>query len=279
MAELQSFFANLTIWTGATVGFLKVVDWLLSTSQKTWLTDKAETAWFWLSEQRVGKFTAILRRSRLQTGFALFAHLSIIIITLAFLGRVFLGWSVNASLELGKPRLYEFQVWVDVAALLISAGFVSWKIHPRIAKWIGTAPSLKCYFGRSAMALGLCVLAAFAFLLLMYPIAGFDSPLLNEDDPEKLIAAYESMLGGKQGVIAVHALSALIAAPIMAEWMLVQTILFLSFYWLILVWVAIFLFRVFQFILLRIVESSNGPVLALSGFLIGLGAIVKAITS
>lgn len=279
MAEVSTLLANISIWTGASVGFLKVVDWLLSTRQKAWLTDRATSAWFWLSEQRVGKFTAILRQPRLQAGFSIFAHLILISITLAFLGRVFLGWRINASIELGHPRLYEFQVWVDVAALLVSAWFLSWKIHPKIAKWIGTAPSLRCYFGRSAMALGFCILAAFALLLLQFPIIGFDSPYFNEDDPAKVIAAYESMLGGRQGAIVVHAVSAAITAPVMAEWLLVQTILFLSFYWLVLVWLAISLFRVLEFILIRIVESSNGPVLALSGFLVGVGAIVSAITS
>ena len=197
-------------------------------------------------------------------------------IVLAFLGRVFLGWKVDAMLQMGHPRLYEFQVWVDVAALLLSAAIISVKVHPRVADWIGRAPSLWAYFARCAKGFGLCVLAAFVVLAAQYPITGFDSPMFTEEDPEKMIAAYESMLGGSLGVVAVHALSAVVAAPIMAEWMLLQTVLFLSFYWIVLVWAAILLFRVSQFILIRIVESSNGPVLALSGLLIGVGAVAKA---
>ena len=71
MSEANSFLTTASIWTGVSVGLLKVVDWLLSDTQKKWLTEKSEIAWFWLSEQRVGKFTVVLRHPNLQIAFAI----------------------------------------------------------------------------------------------------------------------------------------------------------------------------------------------------------------
>ena len=78
----------------------------------------------------------------------------------------------------------------------------------------------------------------------MFPIVGFNSPAFELEGPEEVIAAYESMLGGVAGVVAIQAVTATVAAPIIAEWFLVQTILFLSFYWLVAVWVMVVVFRV-----------------------------------
>lgn len=275
---VDSFLTTLTIWTGASVGLLKVFDWLLREKQKDWVSDKATHFWLWLEDQRAGKFISIFLMRKAQVAFVVITHVSLILIVGAFLARVFLGWDIPANIQLGHPRLYPFQVWIDVVALVASAFLLSWKIHPKISGWIGSARTLWRYFGRSGIALFGCVLTAFGYLLLLYPIIGFGSPAFTLDDPDQIVAAYESMLGGKPGVVAVHGFSAAIAAPIFAEWLMVQTILFLSFYWLLLVWIVMFLFRVLQFVLIRIVESPNGPVLALSGFLIGVGAIAKAVS-
>jgi hypothetical protein len=43
-----------------------------------------------------------------------------------------------------------------------------------------------------------------------------------------------------------------------------------------LVWIVMFVFRIMQFFCIRIAESANGPVLAISGLLIAIGAVAKA---
>jgi hypothetical protein len=270
---VTGFITTVSIWTGASLGILKVVDWTLSVSQKRRIAGAAETAWLWLSDQRAGKFTSLVRSTRVQCGFALFAHFSMLCITLAFLARVFWGVRLNASLEIGHPRLYPFQVWIDAAALLVSAALVSWRIHPKIAFWIASATSLPRYFGRAAKALGLAILALFGVLLLQIPIM---IPYFRSETLADARSAYEHTFG-VGGIVGAHALTAFVSAPILAEEMLIQTILFLSLYWIIIVWCLMALFRVAQFVLLRVVESKDGPVLGLSGLLVGLGAIAKAI--
>lgn len=266
---------GMTIWTGVSIGVLKVVDWLLTAAQKRKLSSFAETAWLWLSDQRAGRFTSLVRSPRVQRAFSIFTHVSMLAITLAFLARVFWGVRIDAQFQLGHPRVYLFQVWIDAVALAVSALFLSWWVHPRIALWIASAPSLPRYFGRALKAFGLCILAAITLVVLQYPITGFSSPAFRYDTLDEIRFAYEQMLGGQPGVVAVHALTALVSAPVVAEWMLVQTILFLSLYWIIAVWLMILLFRFLQFILIRIVDSKDGPVLALSGVLVGVGAVAK----
>lgn len=274
----DELLTTIMIWTGASVGILKVIDWILSNDQKVFLTDHATNLWIFLDDQRSGKFISVLLLRNAQIAFVIIAHLFLIAIILSFLARVFLGWQTNAYLNIGMPRLYEFQVWIDVAAVLFSAGFLALTVHPRIAYWIGQARNIWRYFGRCLIALGCCVALALLCLVLLSPIAGFDSPAFTLDEPEQIKDAYESMLGGKIGTISVHAITALILSPIMAELMLIQTILFMSLYWLILVYLCMAIFRILQFILIRIVESPNGPVLALTGLLIGIGGLAKALS-
>jgi len=289
MLHNANFLAAISVWTGACVGALKIIDWLLSPQQKDGLKDHAETAWLWLGEQRSGKFTALLLRPQVQTAFSLLAHVTLLQIVLSFAARVWFGVQINSYIELGHPRIYEFQLWVDVAALLISAVLVSWKVHPRIAAWIGGAPSLRRYFGRSAKALGLCVLVSFGTGLVQLLATGdksievrigvnaasAPSEELLQVDPERA-ARYEKRLGGPIGVSIVHATLALIAAPVTAESFMIMAILVGSFYWLLGIWIAVIVFRILQFILIRVVESPNGPVMALTGLLIGVGAVANA---
>ncbi len=264
------------IWSGGVVGALKLFDWLLGSRQKKWLASSAETGWIWLSYQRAGRYTSLIRNRSMQIWFSVLTHAFMVLIVLAFLARVFLGVRLEASLELGHPRLYPFQVWVDVAASLLSTVVVSWRLHPTITSWIAHAETLPQYFGRCAKAFGLSVASALVLLLLQYPIIGFSSPFFTMENPAEVVEAYERLLGGRIGVTVIHAMTATLAAPVMAEWMMLQSILFLSFYWLCMVWLVTGLARIAQFVLLRIVESKDGPVIALSGLLIGVGALAKA---
>jgi hypothetical protein len=282
----SDFLSGLAIWSGFTVGILKVVDWLLNSQQKAWITDKVEIAWCWLSDQRSGKFTSLVRSQRVQIGFSFAAHAMMLYIVLAFLGRVFWGVQVNAQLQLGHPRLYAWQVWIDALALLVSAVIVSMKVHPRITRWITAKESLFAYFRRAFLAFCGCFLLMGVFVAIFIPavhslpffLSGTEAPYGNlELDAVQTRQVYEDVLGGMRGVAVVHFVTAVIAAPLMAETLLNQVILFLSIYWVVFVWIMIAIFRILQFILLRIAESPNGPILGISGALIGLGAIVKAL--
>lgn len=272
---ISKLLTNVTMWTGASVGLLKVVDWLLLDGQKRRVKDFAATAWFWLSDQRAGRFTGLLRSYRAQRIFSLATHGMLVGLTLAFLVQTYFGIDLHTRFDLGYPRLYRFQVWVDVVALFFSAVLISRKWHPRIASWIAQPESLWRYFGRTLLALGGAFGAMFVMLIPQLMISSF--ALDGFDTPAKDVGPLlETRLGGHGGVVAIHALTAFIRAPLLAEMLMLNTILFLSFYWLVLVWIGMLVFRVVQFFCIRIAESSDGPVLAISGLLVAIGAVAKA---
>jgi hypothetical protein len=137
---------NTMIWTGGIVGVMKLLDFLLGQAQKKWLTSAAERARLWLSYQRAGRYISLVRSRKVQFWFSLFTHFSMLFIVSAFLAKTFLGLNVDAYLELGHPRVYTFQVWIDVLALIGSTIVVSFWIHPRISICIAAAPTLPRYF-------------------------------------------------------------------------------------------------------------------------------------
>jgi len=110
--------------------------------------------------------------------FSIITHLMMICIILAFLARVFWGVSINTSLQLSHPRIYTFQVWVDVFALLLSATVISFTIHPKIAAWIESAENLKTYFMRSFKSFIKGIGCMFLLLIISAPILYFmfDAP-------------------------------------------------------------------------------------------------------
>ena len=100
-------------------------------------------------------------------------------------------------------------------------------------------------------------------LVVQFPMMGFWSPWFNPDlEWAQKVAAYESMLGGTLGVVCVHAVAAIITAPVLAEAFMVVTILFLSFYWVVIVYALMGIYRVRAFAAQRVAESKEGPVLA-----------------
>jgi hypothetical protein len=267
----------IMIWTGGALGAMKLLDFLLGARQKKVLTSCAEAGWIWLSDQRAGRYIALMRSHRFQLGSIVVAHISILSIVLSFIGRVYFGWRINVSLELGHPRIYLEQVWVDAVSVLVSLVLITKIVHPRISTWIGAAASHRQYLWRCTKAYLACWGILALLMLVQYPIIGFDSPVFTASDAKDMASSYEKMLGGQVGVYLVHAATALVAAPAIAELLLLQVILFASLYWLCLVWIAAIIFQVLRFLLMRIAESKDGPVLALSALLVAAGAIAKAV--
>jgi hypothetical protein len=272
------FLTGVSIWTGAVVGTLKVIDWLLSERQKKWLSERLVDAWVWLESQRLGRFIELLRSPRIQRVFVILTHIEIAYIASGFLLRVYLGWDTHSEVQIGHPRVYLFQTWVDVAAVMISAIVLSWRIHPRIAMWIASAKTIPRYFGRAGAVLVICFALMGCIIFAETPIMGFSSPAFNDRLTEaQVVQAYEDMLGGKVGVVVTHALTALISAPILAEALFAVAVLFLSFYWIVIVYLLMLVTKILSFSLERISAAKDGPVLALSGILVGAGALAKAV--
>jgi hypothetical protein len=84
------------------------------------------------------------------------------------------------------------------------------------------------------------------------------------------------MYGGKFTVILVHTLTALIGAPLLAEAGLLMIILISSIAWLLLIWLLSAFHVAAKFIMLRITEHEDGPVLGVSAMLVAVGGFIKA---
>lgn len=274
---------SITLWTGAFVGVLKLVDWLLSPRQKRTIASWAAAAWIWLDEQRLGKFVSAVRSVRTQTLLALVAHTVVTLAALLFLGRVFLGWTGYVEIYIGTPRLHVFQVWVDVAAILLSMILVGFFLHPRIATWIAGAPSVPRYFLRASFA------AALSYLIMRLYISGLlwmglplgegiqhGSKFLG---PAFFAPGTDADYGGRLRVVVTHAVTAILGAPLLMEALLLIIISVCSVWWIILVYLFSGLHVTAKFIVLRIAEHKDGPVLGLSALLVAIGAILKVFAS
>jgi hypothetical protein len=56
---------------------------------------------------------------------------------------------------------------------------------------------------------------------------------------------------------------------------MIQTLVFCSLYWIILVWAVILILRSLQFFIERVVSGNQGPVLAASALLAAISSAIK----
>jgi hypothetical protein len=271
---MVNLIASASIWGGAFVGILKIIDWLLSVEQKKSIQDWSLRTWVWLDDQRMGKLLiASVKGTRTQQVSSIISHMVIFSTYLIpFLAVAALNLNPNIipkSLHLGFPFVYHFQLWVEVAALLVSIVLVTRTIHPYLMSWLTDAKSLPRYFGRVFSALFVCGLLHF----LPGEIWSIYVPSLAEDGWFVLPA---SIPIGKPGIVIFHAITATLNTPVVVEMFFLNFLLAISLDWLILIWLLIILHSIANFIALRLAEHKEGPVLGLSALLVAIGAITKA---
>jgi len=276
---MVEILGSIALWTRTLVGVMKLLDWLLSQKQKKTLASWAAATWIWLDDQRIGKFISVVQNKRAQQCFSLITHIIVALALLSFVGRAYLGWAGSVEIYIGTPRLHLFQVWVDLAAILLSMMVLSLYLHPRITAWIAKAPSVFHYFLRTGIA------TILAYSILRVYISGLFWVGLPAGqgtwDGSKFVGpaffapGTDADYGGRLNVIVLHTVTAMFGAPALLEALLLIGILCCSMGWLVLIWVLYGLHVAAKFLVLRIAEHKDGPVLALSALLVALGAIVK----
>ena len=240
---MKNYLTNISIWTGAIVAILTIVDWLLTESQKKKIKCWAENSWLWLDYQRMGKFVSGIRSFRLQIIFS--------IVTCVYISVLIL---IPIHNEDTQNDIAPVPPSVITVILLVTVAFVTWKIHPTVISWAIRPNSLLSYFIRISGAwLAGCVALFLMWEFIIYYAA------YNE--------AYRNL--------AIYVLLWTTLSTILAEWGLIQTMFFLTLFWFFSVLILMGLFRITQFILYRIADNPKGPVLGISGLLIGIGALVK----
>lgn len=276
---LKSRITSVGVWAGATGGILAAIDWMMPVTTKTALKEAMVSVWVWLEEQKAGRFMTILQKTTAQRIFALLAHITIAVIVIMFLGQqvgYFKKWHVQ--MELGHPRLYGFQIWIDIGAVALSSWVFGWRIYPRLFAWIASSATVGKYLKR-ALGVYACFWILLGILLaLQSPIFAVMSSKTNFEDPAASIRAIEAALGGKAVVIVLQAITATVGAPVMAGLIMLQTMVFCSVYWLAIVWFAMMVFRSVGYFIERILAGNNGPVLTVSALLVAVSSAVKILT-
>jgi hypothetical protein len=128
---------------------------------------------------------------------------------------------------------------------------------------------------RALGALALGFLLMFSSLLLGLPIHLIEERAVHQEQHAPTAEAIATAFRGKGVVIFLHALTAGIVAPILAGTLMIQTLVFCSVYWIILVWAVIVILRGFQFFIERVASGNQGPVLAASALLAAISSAVK----
>jgi|ERR1051325_8316400 hypothetical protein len=236
---MKDFFTTLSIWTGAIVALLTIVDWLLTESQKKSVKGWAEYAWLWLDYQKAGRFVIYLKSYKIQLILSVVTYISLELLATQYLFRL-------ANQSQSSRLLFA----LALAAIVV---LVSWIIHSRIVFWV-VKPDLLHDFFRRCLYMWLISLAlTYSFLIVEVIFEPLESESLYVRIPFVVPFLVSSVEAG-----------------------LITMMFFLSVFWYCLVLLIMALFKAVQFILLRIIENPKGPVLGISGLLVGIGALVKA---
>jgi len=281
---MTDFLASLSIWTGAVLAVLTVLDWALTDRHKNWLTDRAIALFVWLDDQRELKYLRWLGRFRWQR--------FVMILYAAFAG--FAGLAMAGLISL---LLYTGEF--DPGQLQSGYGLLGWyvgsfiaamcmvRIVPRLLNWVTKTEGSLGYIVRSTLAL-LAILFAFvtsdylemylmtgrsagmpaeyinSYLPMFGELIGYQPPSAN--DEENLVASSNPILNFIFGIY--EAAWCVILLGILISWMLVVIPVGL-------ILILMLVIRALQFVTARVAESPKGPILGASGLLTAIGGIVK----
>jgi len=242
MAEyVQSLLGSVTIALGGIAGLLAVLDWTLSKEKKNWIRDKASTLWIWLSYQQTWPYIRKLQTPRVFDIFISFGTFFVLVACIVFILRA------------DAPKLIGMMAFLIVLIPVVILFFTRERLR-RATVWLtrGNAGWRILVRGVSIFIVALVVAALLT--------RGYE--LLYADFPNHPYVAFPAGM-----VVAIAAFAALMI--LYGLWFLVIYIIGIYF--------TVLLFKVSEFIVLRVVEYDKGPVLGLAALLTGLGTILKAL--
>ena len=262
LALSKDHLSDISMLVGATIGLLTTVDWLLSERQKEQLRAYGERLWIWLDDQRYGNFTRALRNRRAQKLLTA-ATYSAVLILQAFL---VMRYPQYAPKHANRHTLLVGTLVATPAGIAIT-WFLSRKIHPRVIDWIVGSGGVFGFFARTAFAYTLGLIAyvlTIILVLITRKVTAIDVPTI----PHLVL-----------GIVGLLVLLVIVGVglPIAAETVMLGVMFVWSLLWFLAVLLLLAFLRTTQFVVLRVVEYPKGPVLGLSGLLIGVAAILKSL--
>jgi hypothetical protein len=240
--DVQSLLGSLTIGLGGTAGFLAVLDWMLPSARKDWVRDQASTVWIWLSYQQSWPYIRKLRNPR---AFDIFCAVG-----------VFLVLTIALVFIVGEHASVPIKVLTGVIVLIPVA--VLYFVRAPLRRGLAWLTSKEAGWKILVHSLVICVVALSvgAMLVQVYNYL------------------HENAFPASPFVTFPVAMAVAIAAIVI--FMLLYALLLFTFY-IVGVYLMVFLFKVSEFIVLRVAEYDKGPVLGLAALLTGVGAALQAL--
>ncbi|WP_407522707.1 hypothetical protein [Methylobacterium oryzisoli] len=277
---MKELLSNCILVTGLITGLLTLLDWFLPDKQKRNIGITAEKLWYILAAQRSGRFIYLVRSMKVQRCFSILVHLIFISLLAMFLSDRYVGTHFHTNFQMGHPRIYNFQVFIEIAALLFSMLFVSKFVHPGLSFWISEARTLPRYFGRLWILILICI-APLLFCLIVPAVSIWDDYMIatsNNSSAEIIYAAVtriEMKLGGKLAVILIHALNSIASSLVFTEYSMFLFTFILSIYWVVVMIAFTILYKLLEYSIYKVAVYDKGPLLAIAGLTGGIGAVIK----
>lgn len=293
--EGNAFLKNLGIWASIVVAVFTIIDWLLLESQKNYIRVKLETIRNWMSKQRNESFVKMIKGRYFYWISWAYVSLSMFWFILSPIHRNELTgeYAFITGRDLAVKGIYPYPIKIDIIILLISLFICYRYLYFKMFKKIFCDNSLPKYFARLLFCFILFLVPYFLFILssafvtnkiakhnyvhdtdIPYVLPYYDGT--NKDGTSRIVTP-----PGPKVSLVVNTRTAFIAETVYSAFYIpVNTVLVLltSVFTALTIWSvvsssAILFLRLCQFILYRIIENRNGPVLGISVLIIILGLL------
>lgn len=258
---MANFLATLSIWSGGSLAVLTLLDWVLTDKQKKWVNDCAISLFIWLDDQKDLTYLKYLGKFRWQLFIViLYAVVALGMTLLVAYGKYFGKFDQLIAANPNIPPTLPDHLIAAYLGSFIGALFMVRIVLGPLFTWITKTEGSWAYIGKSSLAL----FATFVIVIVLFAV-----------DQVVLLAVGEP---------SVDISLALLKLPLITSTysMLLSTILLVTFFiWLfVVIPVALILslmaiFRVAQFVTVRVVDSPKGPILGLVGVLTAIGGLLK----
>ena len=268
---MTNILPSLLSCSAAALAFLASADWLLLDRQKKWISDRAAEFWNWLDDQRELRYLAYLRKFRWQR------FVVILFATIALLMTLLIGYGVytggfHDGDAAGIPPYFEHYLLGSYVGCFVAALLMARTGLARVLNWVTRTERSWSYLWRSSLVLlaaTIVVALAFGVISSMDHRAG----LSNTANPQEFVTNLTSFSSPVTAFLygLCGAFSVAFLFLILMSWMLVVLPVLL-------ILLLTVLFRVAQFIALRVAENPKGPQYALSALLAAGGAALSRFT-
>jgi hypothetical protein len=263
---MADFFASLSIWTGAVLAVLTVLDWALTNRQKNWLTDCAIALFVWLDDQRELKYLKYLGKFRWQ-------RIVIILYGMLVLVGALLMTFINYTGGFDQPEIPPAfgNIIIEIYLGTLVGVLVMIRIMPRVLNWITKTEGSLLYIVKSTLALIATLLVYSMLALIQTPLISRMQTYLNPSSREDIVLTMSDPFSNPIVTLIYSVFAGACAAVVgvvLLSWIFVVGPV-------VIILILMLFLRVIQFITARIAENPKGPILGVSGLLTAIGALAK----